>query len=510
MALSIAILVMAALLLLVFSLRSRYGLPLFLMTLGMCVASTAVLFQSFSPSGYKPPDAFPLRTLDLALYRYLGSLRVPLSAAHNLRLAGYLLYFAGTLLMIWLIFRNLKQTRFHRAFLIAAGLFSLLFIAGFTLFFSNGTAYRFYVKYCMLPPPEQERFRSAVLWLNRGMHILLCCFLLLPAVLLASRYIKRRTTYFADSFLLLTGIMLLCSAVFYYVFFSGIFAYSADAVWKSGFWYFSSVTSVPKRLIVLYPCFALMMLILFLSVGYRMFNGELVLLSRKHAMKKSIEELNRNLRDIFHSEKNLLFSILLLSREAKSLYGTPEGLEKLDRISAVAQDRMDSITSSLNRIRELHLNPKPVDMRTVMDQALNGMQLSGDITCIRRYCSFPACCLVDEYHTAAALKNLLANAAEALAVSGKPEKTITLTIDASLAQVCLSVRDNGTGIPRDQIRRVMLPFVSDKSKNANWGIGLPYAFRVINAQLGQMRIKSSQRPGHEYTAVDILLPRERS
>ena len=56
----------------------------------------------------------------------------------------------------------------------------------------------------------------------------------------------------------------------------------------------------------------------------------------------------------------------------------------------------------------------------------------------------------------------------------------------------------------------MLPFVSTKSKNTNWGIGLPYAFRVINAQLGQMRIRSSDRPGRTFTQVDILLPRERS
>ena len=56
----------------------------------------------------------------------------------------------------------------------------------------------------------------------------------------------------------------------------------------------------------------------------------------------------------------------------------------------------------------------------------------------------------------------------------------------------------------------MMPFVSTKSKNSNWGIGLPYAFRVVNAQLGQMRILSSDQEGRSYTQVDILLPRERN
>ena len=88
--------------------------------------------------------------------------------------------------------------------------------------------------------------------------------------------------------------------------------------------------------------------------------------------------------------------------------------------------------------------------------------------------------------------------------------TVAVTVEVSRARVSLSIRDNGPGIPRGELRRVMLPFVSSKSKNTNWGVGLPYAFRVINAQLGQIRIRSSDQPGRSFTEVDILLPRERS
>ena len=50
MALSVLILFLTACLLLGFSLRSRYGMPLFLMTLGMGVTSAAVVFQSYNTS----------------------------------------------------------------------------------------------------------------------------------------------------------------------------------------------------------------------------------------------------------------------------------------------------------------------------------------------------------------------------------------------------------------------------------------------------------------------------
>ena len=117
---------------------------------------------------------------------------------------------------------------------------------------------------------------------------------------------------------------------------------------------------------------------------------------------------------------------------------------------------------------------------------------------------------MDEYHTRSALKNLFDNAAEALQLSQSEDKRLTVCVDASRARARISIRDNGPGIAPGEIRRVMLPFVSSKSKNTNWGIGLPYAFRVINAQMGEMRIRSCDQPGRSYTQVEILLPRERS
>ena len=253
----------------------------------------------------------------------------------------------------------------------------------------------------------------------------------------------------------------------------------------------------------------ILFLFVLLAGSSRIFSGELVLLSRKRALKNSIEELNRNLLDVLHSEKNLMFSITLLAGEAKAAYGTPKGRDKLDRLTDIANARMKTITSSLSRIRELHLRVEPTDMRFLMDQALSDAALPQDIRLEKRYCDFPARCLVDEYHTRSALKNLFDNASEALQLSNQEDKALFVTVEASKARVSLSIRDNGPGISKGELRRVMLPFVSTKSKNTNWGVGLPYAFRVVNAQLGQMRIRSSDKPGRSFTQVDILLPRER-
>ena len=39
----------------------------------------------------------------------------------------------------------------------------------------------------------------------------------------------------------------------------------------------------------------------------------------------------------------------------------------------------------------------------------------------------------------------------------------------------------------------------------NWGLGLPYAYRVVKAHLGQIRVESVP---NVYTTVVILLPAE--
>ena len=509
MALSIVILVIAAVLLLVYSLRSRFGLPLFLMNAGISITSVAVLFQTSSTSMYATPQYFPLRSLDLELFRLITGMRLPLAQAQTLRNYGTLVFFCGIVLMLMLIARNIKTIRRRMLWEIVCGTAVLLFMAAYMVFFSPAFGFRLYMRYYALSDAARDSFVRLVSLADSLFKGLTLLFVMSPALLLTLQYVRKNITCFGDTFFLLLGITSLYGAVFFIVFHTYPLSLSSRSVFLSAFWFFTNGTWLPGWITLFFLLFSLLTLILILASANRIFSGDLVLLSRKRALKKSIDDLNRNLKDVFHSEKNLMFSIVILANEARSAYGTPEGLEKLDRLTEIAQDRMEMITSSLNRIRELHLHAKPTDMRTLMDQVLDSLTLPEGIRCEKHFCSEPVRCMVDEYHTQNALKNIFVNAVDALQLSGREDKVISVSVDASRAWVSLSIRDNGPGIPREELRRVMMPFVSTKSKTSNWGIGLPYAFRVINAQLGQMRIQSSDQEGRSFTQVDILLPRER-
>ncbi len=510
MALSIIILVIAAVLLLIFSLRSRFGLPLFLLNAGISITSVAVLFQTSSTSMYTTPQYFPLRSLDLQLFRLICAMRLPLAQAQTLRNWGTLIFFCGIVLVLMLIARNIKTLR-HRLFWeILCGTAVALFLTAYMIFFSPACAFRLYMKYYELRGAARASFVQLVTLASALFKGLILLFVLSPVLVLIVQYTRKNITCFGDTFFLLLGITSLYGFVFFIVFHTIPLALSSQAVFLSAFWFFANGTWLPGWITLLFLLFSLLTLTLILASANRIFSGDLVLLSRKKAMKNSIEDLNRNLKDVFHSEKNLMFSMLILANEARAAYGTQEGLEKLDRLTEIAKDRMEMITSSLNRIRELHLHAIPTDMRTLVSQALDTLTLPEGIRCETHFCAEPVRCMVDEYHTRNALKNIFVNAVDALQLSGREDKKISVSVDASRAWVSLSIRDNGPGIPQEELRRVMMPFVSTKSKTSNWGIGLPYAFRVVNAQLGQMRIRSSDQEGKSFTQVDILLPRERN
>jgi signal transduction histidine kinase len=509
MALSIVILIIAAVLLLVFSLRSRFGLPLFLMNAGISITSIAVLFQTSSTSMYTTPRFFPFRSLDQELFQFISRMRLPLGQAQTLRNCGTLVFFCGIVLMLMLIIRNFKRIHSRRFWEILCGTAIALFLAAYMFFYSPANAFRLYMRSYELSGASRDSFIRLVSLADSLFKVLIVLFVLSPALLLTMQYVRKNVTCFGDTFFLLLGITGLYGFVFCIVFHTNPLALSSQSVFVSAFWFFANGSWLPGWINLFFLLFSLLTLILILASANRIFSGDLVLLSRKRAMKNSIEDLNRNLKDVLHSEKNLMFSMMILANDARDSYGTPEGLEKLNRLTEITKDRMELITTSLNRIRELHLHAEPTDMRSLMAQVMDTLALPEGIRCEQHFCEEPARCMVDEYHTRNALKNIFVNAVDALQLSGRENKVISVSVESSRAWVSLSIRDNGPGIPRQELRRVMMPFVSTKSKTSNWGIGLPYAFRVFNAQLGQMRILSSDKEDRSYTQVDILLPRER-
>lgn len=105
------------------------------------------------------------------------------------------------------------------------------------------------------------------------------------------------------------------------------------------------------------------------------------------------------------------------------------------------------------------------------------------------------------------LINLLVNARQAMPDGGGI--TVTLEDDASSEEVVLTVRDTGSGIPREQLPHIFDPFFTtkegpDETGKGGTGLGLAACKEIIDAHDGRIRVESSVGKG---TAFIIRLPR---
>ncbi|MCR5310138.1 MAG: HAMP domain-containing histidine kinase [Lachnospiraceae bacterium] len=507
MAISVVLLMISACVLLFLIPRSRYGLPMFFMIIGVILTTLSVLFQYYSFGSYVPPAFLPFRSLDLLLHRFLGqSIRLPMPYMQTLRNLGVVIYLMGIAALTDIIHSNLMvphRESEHTRLIVSRVSLALLCIL-YLFFYRSKSALRIY-----LMNIGHTGFPGVFLFFHQIISILVGIYMFYPLVLFIYNICKKNVTCFTSTKIILILSTLVTNIYFYYFIFISIFRNDPGEAIRSGFWFFNKTTKIPALYISVYPLFALIMLIFIIVNINGFFAVDLVSYSQNRILKKQIDDMNYNLKDVFHSEKNLMFSINILANEIKNDFGSAESKEKLDRIINISNEQMSALSKSLDSIKQLHIRPDAVDLRTLTDSAVNNAAIPEDITVIRKYCDYPALCTIDQYQTGHALSNLINNSVDSLMMSDSEDKQLEITIEASREWIYWSIRDNGLGIRKKDVRKLLMPFVSTKSKKANWGIGLPFAFKVIDMQLGQMKISGSTNPPHRYALVEILLPRRK-
>jgi len=106
----------------------------------------------------------------------------------------------------------------------------------------------------------------------------------------------------------------------------------------------------------------------------------------------------------------------------------------------------------------------------------------------------------DPYQLRQVLINLLTNAIHATAAGGR----IAIILEAVSDNVKLTVKDNGHGIPKENLKKIFEPFFSTKPPGEGTGLGL-FVTRGIVEKLGGT-IEVTSKLGHG-ASFYITLPR---
>jgi len=84
-------------------------------------------------------------------------------------------------------------------------------------------------------------------------------------------------------------------------------------------------------------------------------------------------------------------------------------------------------------------------------------------------------------------------------------RIVLLGLSRSAANVVISVKDQGIGIPENELQHVFEPFfrASNTTNYSGYGVGLPLSLNIIRLHRGSIAIKTVQESG---TEMNILLP----
>ena len=103
------------------------------------------------------------------------------------------------------------------------------------------------------------------------------------------------------------------------------------------------------------------------------------------------------------------------------------------------------------------------------------------------------------------LMNLISNAVESMATSGKKRLTIKTFSKKNQAAIGLKIKDTGSGILKNIVSKIFEPFFTTKTKGKGVGLGLSVVYGIIKDHGGEIYVDSTPGKG---TCFSISLYKE--
>jgi two-component system, NtrC family, sensor histidine kinase PilS len=189
---------------------------------------------------------------------------------------------------------------------------------------------------------------------------------------------------------------------------------------------------------------------------------------------------------------------------------TEEQTQLMDIVMRESERLNETIRSFLAYARPQRNAAARLDVRTVVTDTATLLQNSPERQEPHRIAvrvpDEPVWCLADESQLRQVVWNLATNGLRAMPGGG----TLNLVVHASAespddaGQVTLEVRDEGVGIPADQLEEILHPFRGGFSKGT--GLGLSIVHRIVSDYGGELLVTSQEGSGSTVTVKLPTLP----
>jgi signal transduction histidine kinase len=235
---------------------------------------------------------------------------------------------------------------------------------------------------------------------------------------------------------------------------------------------------------------------------------QVAILKAQLAQAQKLTALGELVGTTTHEFNNVLMTIINYAKMGLRHKDQATREKAFDKI-LTAGNRAAKITSGiLGMARNRSGKREPTDLVRLVEDTLVLLEreLSKYHVAVERYFRPVPQALVSPNQIQQVLLNLVINARQAMPGGGRV--VLKIAHDTEQNMVDLTVRDNGSGIAPEHLRRIFDPFFTtktgpDASGKGGTGLGLAMCRDIIEAHQGRIRVESTVGKG---TAITLKLP----
>lgn len=243
-------------------------------------------------------------------------------------------------------------------------------------------------------------------------------------------------------------------------------------------------------------------LLVYAMLRYNIF--EISIRKNRVDFQKRMDTAHVGLKVFSHSIKNQIIAIRLLSEQLSTTEDEGRKNELIKEITHICNHSIEKLGTSFKETGVVKLSYESVNINELMKIIVLRQEKINESVHFELECSAEICIYIDPKQFIKVMDNLIINAIEA---SGKQKKSlIRISVGEKDNYCIITVMDNGSGIDRKHAKKVFEPFYSTKPMASNWGIGLSFCQKVVEAFGGAIEIESEKNVG---TKVHIFIPLNR-